>query len=115
MAARRLVRKRPQALQDLVDIPAYLAEESGNDELGWRFLDAAEEALRHLAEMPGLGATRQYADPDLAGVRMWRVAGFPNQLIFYREVEGGIDVIRVLHGSRDLDAIFGAKRGSSDN
>jgi len=114
VAARRLARKRPQAVQDLVDIAAYLAEESGNDELGWRFLDAAEEALRHLAEMPGLGVTRQYNDPDLAGVRMWRVAGFPNHLIFYREVESGVDVIRVLHASRDIDAIFGAKNSSDD-
>ena len=112
--ARRLVSKRPQAVQDLVDIAAYLAEESGNDELGWRFLDAAEEALRHLVEMSGLGVARQHVDPDLAGVRMWRVAGFPNQLIFYRELESGIDVIRVLHGSRDIDAILGAKDPSND-
>ncbi|MCU0543214.1 MAG: hypothetical protein MUE44_13750 [Oscillatoriaceae cyanobacterium Prado104] len=26
--------------------------------------------------------------------------------MFYREIENGIDVIRVLHGSRDIEDIF---------
>lgn len=87
----------------------FLAEESGNDDLGFRFLDAAEEGLDQLADMPRMGVTRQYNDPDLAGVRMWRVPHFPSHLIFYRQLEDGIEVIRVLHGKRDIEAIFGGK------
>lgn len=85
----------------------YLAEESGNDELGFRFLHAAEEGFEQLAHMPEMGVARQYNAPDLAGIRMWRVAGFPSHLIFYRPVEDGIEVIRVLHGKRDIETIFG--------
>jgi toxin ParE1/3/4 len=29
-----------------------------------------------------------------------------NYLIFYFPLEDGIDIVRVLHGSRDVDAIF---------
>ena len=57
-----------------------------------------------------MGARRLARKRPQAG----RVAGFPNQLIFYRELESGIDVIRVLHGSRDIDAILGAKDPSND-
>jgi plasmid stabilization system protein ParE len=41
---------------------------------------------------------------------MWRVSGFPNHLIFYRPLEGGgIEVIRVLHAKRDIEALFGGR------
>jgi len=29
-----------------------------------------------------------------------------NYVVFYRGREGGIEVIRVLHGARDIDALF---------
>lgn len=29
-----------------------------------------------------------------------------NYVIFYRPIANGIDVIRVLHGSRDIESIF---------
>lgn len=54
-----------------------------------------------------MGAARNYNDPTLAHVRMWRVAGFPNHLIFYRPLESGIEVIRVLHAKGDIEALFG--------
>lgn len=40
-------------------------------------------------------------------MRVWPIRRFPNHLIFYRPIDGGIEVIRVLHGAQDLDAIFG--------
>ena len=103
------VRKRPQAIRDLADVAVYLADESGDDKLGVRFLDAAEASFEQLASMPGMGATRQYDDPDLEGVRMWAITGFPSHLIFYRQLGDGIEVIRVLHAKRDIEAILGGK------
>jgi len=47
--------------------------------------------------------------PVLAGVRMLRIAGFDNYLIFYCPTENGIDIIRVLHAKRDIDALFGGR------
>jgi toxin ParE1/3/4 len=37
---------------------------------------------------------------------MWRVRGFERYLIFYRPTDDGIDVVRVLHGSRDIESLF---------
>jgi toxin ParE1/3/4 len=40
------------------------------------------------------------------GIRLWRIRGFERYLIFYRPIPDGIEVIRVLHGARDIDTIF---------
>ena len=37
---------------------------------------------------------------------MWPVASFEDYLIFYRPTKRGIDVVRVLHGARDLRRIL---------
>ena len=100
------VEKRPRAIQDLADIAVYLAEESGTDELAFRFIDASQSSFEALAAMPAMGAARQYNDAALANVRMWRVSGFPNHLIFYRPLGSGIEVVRVLHAKRDIEALF---------
>jgi hypothetical protein len=39
-------------------------------------------------------------------MRRLTVNGFDNWLLFYRDTEDRIDVIRVLHGARDIAAIF---------
>ena len=103
------VELRLQAVRDLADIAVYLAGESGSDDLALRFLDAAETSFENLAVMPEMGATRHYNDPVLAEVRVWPVVGFPNHLIFYRPSECGIEVIRVLHAKRDIEALFGGR------
>ena len=36
----------------------------------------------------------------------WRLRGFEKHLIFYRPIKDGIEVIRVLHASRDLAAVL---------
>jgi toxin ParE1/3/4 len=59
--------------------------------------------------MPEMGARREYQNPTLAGVRMWRITGFDNYLVFYRPTERGIEIIRVLHAKRDIDALFGGR------
>jgi toxin ParE1/3/4 len=68
-----------------------------------RFLDAFDETVAKLAPMPGTGAPYESPHPRLQNVRTWPVAGFQKYLIFYRPIEGGIEVLRVLHGARDLD------------
>jgi len=78
----------------------------GGFDLSDRFLEATKEGFRQVAERAGLGALRNYGNPALLGMRMWPVPGFRNYLIFYLPTEDGLEIQRVLHGSRDLDAIF---------
>ena len=37
---------------------------------------------------------------------MWSIRGFQNYIVFYRPLEDGVDVVRVIHGARDIQAIF---------
>lgn len=37
---------------------------------------------------------------------MWPVPDFPRVLIFYAETPDGIDVVRVLHASRDIKGVI---------
>ena len=53
-----------------------------------------------------MGERWESANPRLAGLRVWRIEGFPKYLIFYRLVTGGIEIVRVLHGARDIDRVL---------
>jgi toxin ParE1/3/4 len=79
-----------------------------------RFLDAAVRTFAQLEKMPGMG--RRYESPhlELSGVRVWSVKGFRNYLIFYRAIAGGIEVIAVLHGARDIPTVLSDAIQSGD-
>jgi toxin ParE1/3/4 len=96
--------KRAAALQDLDNLAAFIGQDSPNAAL--RFLEAAEREFKSLAGMPGLGSIWESSNPQCAGLRMWPIPGFANHLIFYRETKKAIEVIRVLHASRDIESIF---------
>ena len=87
----------------------YLFEEAGL-ETALRFYDAAAATFQNLARMPTMGERRESTNRLLDGLRIWRIEGFPNHLIFYRPIDGGIEIIRVLHAARDLDAQLNWKR-----
>jgi len=68
---------------------------------------AADRYLRYivskftvLASMPYMGRQRDQLTP---GLRSFPVR---NYLIFYRPRDNGIEVVRVLHGARDLPPLF---------
>ena len=86
----------------------YLMQEASL-ETALRFYDAAAATFENLARMPGMGERRESSNPRLAGLRVWRIEGFANHLIFYRPVEGGIEIVRVLHGARDIDSVLEAE------
>jgi toxin ParE1/3/4 len=83
----------------------YLAVH-GSVEVGLRFYRAAEEAFQLLSSRPKLGRVIKFGGRSLTGMRMFPLKGFPEQLVFYRPVEDGIEIIRVLHGARDLESLF---------
>ena len=96
----------PAADLDLDEQVDFLTREANSD-TARRFYDAAERAFSQLARMPGLGEPKRFSDPRLAGMRVGRIEGFVNHLIHYRPTDDGIEIIRILHASRDLDRIFG--------
>lgn len=98
------VRKRPQVIRDLSDLATYIAE--GDLEAAERFLVAAEETFKLLGEMPGIGKVRECFNSNLVEVRQRAIKGFRNYLIFYRPLDGGVEILRVVHGARDIEAIL---------
>ena len=95
----------PAADRDVDEQAAYLAQEASL-ETAFRFYDQVFATLEALCDMPGIGERRESGNPRLEGLRVWRVDGFEKHLIFYREAANGIDVIRVLHGARDIARIL---------
>ena len=95
---------QPAAEQDLDEHADYLAESSF--ETAVRFSRAVAETFQQIASLPMMGSPRRFRNPALVGLRMWRVRGFESYLIFYRPTDDGIEVLRVLHGARDIEALL---------
>ena len=88
----------PQAAQDLQAINDYLF--AGNPDSADRFLSVITQKFERLANFPNMGRRR---DELSSSLRSFPVDDY---LIFYRPIEGGIEITRVVSGYRDLDALF---------
>ena len=96
--------KHPRARIDLAEIFSYIAVDKLS--AAERFVEAAEDAFTKLADMPGMGPEWGSKKPSLRGVRFWPIRGFSNYLIFYKRTKDGIEVLRVIHGARDIERVF---------
>jgi toxin ParE1/3/4 len=90
--------KRPQAEADLEELWWYIAQD--NPDAADRMLDRIEESCHTLAQFPLMGVSREELLPFL------RSHAVGNYVIFYLPIEDGIDIVRVLPGMRDIDALF---------
>jgi toxin ParE1/3/4 len=89
---------RPKAMSDLADIWVYIAEDSPRH--ADAFAARINRDFRLLARQPNLGRER----PELVeGLRSMSIGHY---VIFYIPRPRGIEVVRVLHGARDLKSIF---------
>lgn len=59
--------------------------------------------------MPFIGSPRRFRSSRIRDLRQWPVSGFEEFLIFYRVTSDRVDIHRILHGKRDLEAIFEKK------
>lgn len=71
-----------------------------------RFVDALEKTFAQIGRHPGIGHHRRWRSRQLADLRLWRVEGFPNHLVFYREEESFVAIVAVLSGRRRLEGIL---------
>jgi toxin ParE1/3/4 len=86
------------ARADLDEIWLYIAQD--NEEAADRFIKALIGRFPKLASMPRLGRVREELSPRLRSFPIGRY------VIFYRPIENGIEIVRVLHGARDLPPLF---------
>jgi plasmid stabilization system protein ParE len=89
-----------KARQDIGEIWLYIAEDSINH--ADRLREEFEAAGELLAEHPGIGHTRN--DLTRLPVRFWPVGVY---LVIYHPDTRPIEIVRILHGQRDLPSILG--------
>jgi toxin ParE1/3/4 len=96
--------QRSQARQDVLDLIAYIG--SDNPQAARNLFAAYERTLSLLSKTPDIGWLYPTDNQRLAGLRVFPIGRFRTYLIFYRHTADTIDVIRVLHGMRDLQRIL---------
>jgi toxin ParE1/3/4 len=99
MASRRRLVWSPEAEQDLFDIWSYLAREASPD-IADKQLRTIDRACANLIEWPQSGRARDELAPEIRSV-----VAVP-YVVFHRVTVSAIQIARVLHGRRDIDAIF---------
>jgi toxin ParE1/3/4 len=82
----------------LDEIWFYIAQD--NPDAADKFIRALASKFPVLASMPDLGRRREELSPRL------RSLPFGHYVIFYRPMENRIEIVRVLHGARDLPPLF---------
>jgi toxin ParE1/3/4 len=87
-----------KALADLEEIWSHIAEDS--EDFANKTVAKIIEKFQKLLAFPKIGKTRHEL---FIGLR-----SFPegNYVIFYQETATGVEIVRIIHGSRDVDRIF---------
>ncbi|NBC34220.1 MAG: type II toxin-antitoxin system RelE/ParE family toxin [Alphaproteobacteria bacterium] len=87
-----------QAERDIEDLGLYIAQYNRNAAI--KLTDRIEAVCFLLADFPFIGRAR----PEISD----KVRSFPldNVLILYRPIEGGVEIVRVVHGARHLPDLF---------
>jgi toxin ParE1/3/4 len=96
---------RPKADQDLED-QAYYYATAASPEIGHRFLVAAHDTFALLATQPNMGWHARLRHTDLEGLRLFPVTDFERILLLYLPLLDGVEILRVVHGSRNLQALL---------
>ncbi len=90
-------RLTPLARQDLKEIGDYIAED--NAQAATAFVRRLKEKCLVLSRNPGIGRRRFDIDQSVRG------ASEGNYLIVYRQTTKGVEILRIIHGMRDLTRI----------
>jgi toxin ParE1/3/4 len=96
---------RPKADHDLGE-QAYYYATVASPELGHRFLIAAHGTFALLATQPNMGWRSRLKNTELQSLRVFRVRGFEKILILYRPQPDGVEILRMVHGSRHLQTLL---------
>jgi toxin ParE1/3/4 len=94
----RHVYKTPAAEDSRIDIWLHIAQD--NPAAADRQLDRIDKKCEAYANQPEMGDLR----PDLGSEIRCFIVG--NYVVLYRPVDDGILVLLVVHGARDIPAVF---------
>ncbi len=91
---------RPKARQDLENIWFYTLETWGENQAD-TYIQDLNIAFKSLAKSPEKGRSCEDIRKD------YRKHLLGKHVIFYRQIDKGIEVVRILHQSMDVDMHFG--------
>ncbi len=92
------VLRSDQAEADLFDLLVYLRTNSPR--AAFKFKADFETKCQVLAQFPMMGRDR---DELSTGLRSTVISPY---VVYFRPLEDGIEIIRVLHGARDVSGLF---------
>ena len=92
------IRISPRARSDLIEIWSYIADDSVAH--ADTFIDNLLETIQMLGKQSGAGRHREELSPGILSFP------FGRYVIFYCRRQDAIEIVRVLHGARDIHAIF---------
>lgn len=92
----------PQAVSDLFEIWNYIAQD--NPAAADRVQEAVFRACDLLAETPLAGHVRTDLTP--LPLRFWIVRPYLKYLIVYDPQKKPLQIVRILHGARDLSSVL---------
>jgi plasmid stabilization system protein ParE len=91
----------PSAQADPVHILEHITRESGQLNVGRRWVGALRQRCRELAALPGtLGRARPELRPDV------RSFAFKGYVILFRYVEDTFEVVNIIEGHRDIESLL---------
>jgi toxin ParE1/3/4 len=100
---------RPRARRDVLEQMLYF-EEQANEDTALRYYEAVLSMCRLLTQQPFSGKAFPTAVAALTGLRRFPLGTpFEKYLLFYQPSVNGIEIVRVLYGSRDLEPILAAE------
>jgi toxin ParE1/3/4 len=92
------VERTSQAIADWKEALDYLEER--NPQAAQRLAEEMKQRCEQLGKLPGLGRARDDLKPGLRSIVVQRYT------VFYRATDTSVQIVRILHGSRDIDSIL---------
>jgi toxin ParE1/3/4 len=94
----------PLADDDVDEIASFIARDSTEHAL--RFYDSINATCQLIIETPLRWAPYGFTHPKLRDVRKRAVLGFDRYLVFYRIDADMVEIVRVIHGARDIPSLL---------
>ncbi len=99
MKIKRVVR-RARADRDIEEaIDRYLEERA--DAAARGFVECLQRTLNHISRFSGSGSPKYGIELDIDGLRSPPMQRYP-YVVFYIDHEEAVEIVRVLHGQRDI-------------
>jgi toxin ParE1/3/4 len=94
------IERLPIAVDDLIAIWRYIAVDNHRPQAAEELLTRIDEVLTILSKQPEIGERQDRYSP---GLRTFSVGRY---VLFYRPLDDGIRLIRVLHGARKWEDLI---------